>query len=247
MRREIAAVHRRDVARSQWSQSLRVVPVVEMSLVALERGHRLKCFRGAFDQGAGRDVAEVRGREARELRNADVGRRGAVRDHGAGLLLEIVGRQPVVLLDDELLEVGPGLARDAAQENRLLTRQLRSAADQRPAEPPGEDGRRKPKHEDGQGGRQCARFPGRESGRGEAREEGSGPHRANRAEEIGRGLPIVIRAPFQQVPPGDQHPNGGAQDRCGAHGRLMRQAGDPEPGLREARARSNAWRPRGAG
>ena len=159
MRREIAAVHRRDVTRSQRLQGLRVVPVVEMSLMALERRHRLKCLRRALDQGAGRDVAEVRGREVREQRDADVGRRRAMRDHRAGLLLEIVGRQPVVLLDHELLEVGPGLARDAAQEYRLLPRQLRSTALQRPAQPPGEDGRRKPKHEDGQGGRQGGRSP----------------------------------------------------------------------------------------
>ena len=40
------------------------------------------------------------------------------------MLLEVVGWQPVILRDDELLEIGPGLAGDPAQERCLFPAQL---------------------------------------------------------------------------------------------------------------------------
>ncbi len=114
-RHEVAAVHGRDVARPQRGERRRVVPVEQMPLVPLEPLAGVEGVRGAFDQLAGRDEAEVARGEGREQTHADVGGRRAAREVLAGRLLEVVGRQPVIVGTDEHLEVVPGLAGEAAQ------------------------------------------------------------------------------------------------------------------------------------
>ena len=59
---QVAAVHRGDVPRLERRERPGVVPVVEVAAVPLHRRHRLERARGAVDEPARRDVAEVVGR-----------------------------------------------------------------------------------------------------------------------------------------------------------------------------------------
>ena len=64
------------------------------------------------------DPAEaLRARGGQQVQ-ADVGRRGAVRDHVARHDLQVVGRQVVVLGADDALEQAPGVARDVVEVGR---------------------------------------------------------------------------------------------------------------------------------
>ena len=141
---EVAAVDRRDVARRQRLQGPRVVPVVEVAVVALERCHGAKASRRALDQRAGGDVAEIVGGEVGEQRQADVGRRGAVGDHAGRVFLEVVGRQPVVLRADERSKNAQVLR--AIRRRKSVCAAVRRASRRRSGrlEPPGEDGRAQP-------------------------------------------------------------------------------------------------------
>src|SRR5947208_2932785 len=111
MTREVAAVDRRHVAWQQWLQRLRVVPVEEVPLMALELRHRRQRVLRALEQLSAGDVAEVVRGEIGEQRQAYVRRRRPMGDDFGGMLLEVVGRQPVVLGTDEYLEEPPRLAR----------------------------------------------------------------------------------------------------------------------------------------
>jgi len=71
-----------------------------------------------------------------------------MRHDAGGMLLKIVRRQPVVLRADEGLEKVPGPARGGAQEGFLLRAELRLAARERQAHPPGDRGRGEPQQED---------------------------------------------------------------------------------------------------
>ena len=110
---QVAAVDRRDVHRPQRLEGPRVVPVVEVPPVARHPIQRRERPLRPRDHLARGDVAEVVGGEVREQRQADVGRRGAVRDPVRRILLEVVRRQIVVLRPDERLEEPPGPPRDA--------------------------------------------------------------------------------------------------------------------------------------
>jgi hypothetical protein len=111
-----------------------------MPPVPLEAIQRAQGIAGAQDQLSGREVAEVVGGQVRQQGEADVGRRGAVRDRIGAVVLHVVGRQPVVLRADEGLEEGPGAPRQRAQKAGLIRCQGRLAAHPRAADPPG-DGR----------------------------------------------------------------------------------------------------------
>ncbi len=71
-----------------------------------------------------------------------------MRDHGHGMLLVVVRRQPMILRPDKPLEEGPGLAGQRAEKAHLLGRQAGLATGQGAAHPPGEGGRGQPEHED---------------------------------------------------------------------------------------------------
>ena len=75
---------------------------------------------------------------------------------GVAVLLEVVGREPVVLGAGQGLEVAPGLARHLDQELAVLRRELPPARHGRPAEPVGAGGRRRPQGEERQRERQRA-------------------------------------------------------------------------------------------
>ncbi len=74
MRGQIAAVNRRDISRQQGFQVFSVVPVEKMTLVALERGHRLQGIAGAIEQCARSYIAKVPGIQIGKQRKAHVGR-----------------------------------------------------------------------------------------------------------------------------------------------------------------------------
>ena len=135
---EVAAVHRRDVARKQRPQRLRVVPVVEMALVTFERRHGGEGVGRALDQPSGREIAEIVGGQVRQQRQSHIGRRGAVRNGGSAIFLEVVRRQPMVGRADEVIEEGPGPPRQHAQEGQLSDREGGLATREGLAEPPGE-------------------------------------------------------------------------------------------------------------
>ena len=90
---EIAAVHRGDIARLERPQVLRVVPVVEVAAVGGMRASVPRVASMRSERVAQPAPAEVARRDDRQQVQADVGRRGAVRDHRPRVLLEIVGRQ----------------------------------------------------------------------------------------------------------------------------------------------------------
>ncbi|MNZ46191.1 hypothetical protein D3C78_638660 [compost metagenome] len=119
---QVAAVHRRHVARRQGLQRLGVVPVVEVVAVALQPVHAGERLLQAPQQPSGAQVAEVVGGQIRQQGHAHVGRRGAVGDDSGGLLLEIVRRQPVVLRADMAVEESPGPPRQDPQKAQLVGR-----------------------------------------------------------------------------------------------------------------------------
>ena len=63
MAREVATVHRRDIARGKRQLRLGVVPVIEMPPMPLQRFHAAQRIRRALDQLSGRQIAEVMRRQ----------------------------------------------------------------------------------------------------------------------------------------------------------------------------------------
>ncbi|KFB71345.1 MAG: hypothetical protein AW09_003508 [Candidatus Accumulibacter phosphatis] len=135
---QVAAVHRRNVQGGQRLQRLRVVPVVEVAAMSLQRVQGAQGIGRALEQLAGREIAEVVGRKIRQQRHADVGRRGPMGDRGDAIFLVVVRRQPMLFRADEGVEERPGATRQRAQEKNLRTAQDRLAALQRTADPPDE-------------------------------------------------------------------------------------------------------------
>ena len=116
MGREVAAVHRRNIGRNEWRQRLRVVPVIEVAPIPLQRFHRAQCVRRAQNELSGRKIPKVMRRQVGEQRQPHVGRRGATRDRDRRLLLHVVGRQPMVVRTHIHFEIRPRPARKLAQE-----------------------------------------------------------------------------------------------------------------------------------
>ena len=123
MARKVSAVHRRDVGRQQRFQRLRVVPVVEVASVPFQRFHRVERVRRALDELSGRNVAEVVRGQICEQRKSHIGRRRAMRDHGNGMLLIVIRRQPMIVRTDERLEERPGLSGKLPEKDGLVGRQ----------------------------------------------------------------------------------------------------------------------------
>ena len=93
---EIAAVDRGDVGGLERPEVGRVVPVVEMTAIALQPLHGRKRRLDALHRLDRADPAEIAGGHGRQEVEAEVGRRRPLRDDRLGILLEIVGRQHVV-------------------------------------------------------------------------------------------------------------------------------------------------------
>lgn len=134
--RQVPAVHSRDVPRRQRPQRQRVIPVEEVTLVSLKALHRLEHPGSPVNESVRRDIPEVVRREVRQECEPHVRRRRAVRDHGGGVLLKIVRRQPVVFGPDERLEEAPRPGRQIVQKLLLVALEGRGALRGHPADPP---------------------------------------------------------------------------------------------------------------
>ena len=95
---EVSAVHRRDKRLGQHPQVVGRVPVIEISPVSLKLFDRRERMLDAGVETRGVDQVQVSRREHREQHHADVGRRGAPRNGLHRRILDVVGRQVVVLL-----------------------------------------------------------------------------------------------------------------------------------------------------
>ena len=104
-----------------------------------------------LEHGVGRQEAQIVRRERGEKTHPDVRRRGPVRHDAGGLLLEVVGREPVVLGAGQRLEVAPGLPRDREEELAIRGRQLAPPRCGRLAQPVGQEGRDRPESAERQG------------------------------------------------------------------------------------------------
>ncbi len=124
-----------------------------------------------------------RARQRREQAHADVGRRGPPRHLPPRALLEVVGRQPVVIRADEDLEVVPGLARQVADSDTLVRRQRPPARRARLAERPGDDGRGHPAEHERRGGNPAIARRRRHGHDGQQRGNRAGGHLAPRTTE----------------------------------------------------------------
>ena len=107
MARKVAAVHRRDVARLENTQLVKVVPVEEVAVEAAHSLQRAEDFLHAIDHVRARDESEVHRAHRREKLKPDVGRRRAQGNRRLGIFLEVVRSEPLRFLRHELLEVGP--------------------------------------------------------------------------------------------------------------------------------------------
>ena len=198
---QVAAVHRRDVQRRQRLERTRVVPVVEVAAVALHPGQGAERLLRAVEQPAGGAIAEVAGGQVRQQRHADVGRAGARRDDPGRMLLEIVGRQPVLFRRDEDLEVAPGPPGQLSQKDALLVGQADRRRGQRPAQPPGDDRRDEPQPEQRPGdqaaGRGRHRIRSKIAATAMRRPD---PHGPEEARQIGAGAAVGVAGglPLQQ-------------------------------------------------
>ena len=90
---QVAAVDGRDVARLGAGRACRCRTSLEVAAVALQPLQRVERLLEPVGQLAERQVAEVARRQRGEQVEPDVGRRGALGDDPARVLLEVVGRQ----------------------------------------------------------------------------------------------------------------------------------------------------------
>ena len=145
---QVAAVDGGDVEGPQGLAGVGVVPVEEVPPVALQLLHRFDRAGGAVEQLPAAQVPQIVRGQVGQQRQAHVRRAGAMGHAVAGLLLEVVGGQPVLLRSGEHLEVAPGEPGDAAQEAHVAVAEPRRAGPQRPADPPRHQRRQEPQQQD---------------------------------------------------------------------------------------------------
>ena len=163
---------------------------------------------------------------------ADVGGRGAVRDHVARRGLQVVGRQVVVAGHHAALEQAPGVARHARQEIAVGLRQrVLRARRARPAHPPRPDRRERPDGAEEHGGRRVRRVRGEQAGGEQRRTDRGAPVLAHERREAGRrrGLGVGGRRPLEQAAPADEQAPERRADGVGRHERQLQQLGE-QPG-----------------
>ncbi len=144
MSAQVAAVHCRNVHRMQGLQGMCVVPVIEVPLEFCQARHCPQGIRRALDEGTGRKVTEVVGRQIREQRKPHIGRRGAMSDADTAILLIVIGRQPMIFRPDQGIEVAPSLAGYFPEKIQLVCGKPSLAASDRLTDPPGDGGRDPP-------------------------------------------------------------------------------------------------------
>ncbi len=193
----------------------------------------------ALDHLDAADPAEaLRARGGEEV-EADVGGRGAVRDHVARHDLQVVGRQVVVLGADDALEQAPGVARDVVEQGAIVGRERAAALVRpRPAHPPGRQRRHRPDQAQQR----------RRHGVGRARRHQPEPQHggrrrrapvlANENVQVGRRrrLGSGCGAPLEQVAPADELAIERADDGVGRHQRELEQLRQQPGGARQRTA-----------
>ena len=93
---QIAAVDGGYVSWLERSKIARVVPVVEVTAHALQATHRRERRLKTIDRLTSPDPTEIASANDRKKIEADIGRRGPMRDRRRRIVLKIVGRQHVV-------------------------------------------------------------------------------------------------------------------------------------------------------
>ncbi|EDT03388.1 hypothetical protein BamIOP4010DRAFT_3075 [Burkholderia ambifaria IOP40-10] len=243
---EIAAVDRRHIPRLEGPQVPRVVPIIEMTAIALHQPHRREGLLQPRHRVQRAKPAELAGADGRQQVQPDIGGRSPVRDNGLRVLLEIVQRQHLIVSRHEGLEITPGPARVAPQlacivrGHRQFARRPRCAA-----QPVGDRRRSEPdqRERNGQPARMMIEAPARHQAdsRAKQRERHAAAHL-----QIGeRQGPPVARAgfgrrdPFEQMATADPHAKQRARDRVAHRPRLLRQHDDrqAEPRQREPQLR----------
>ena len=136
-----------------------------------------------------REIAEIVGSQRRQQAHPDIGRRRAVRDATAVVLLIVVGGQPGVGRGDEGLEIAPRLARGVAKTHALGGGERSHSRASRHAEAVRDDRRAQPEHQERR--RHAKRVPVREQRtRWQARRRSRGWRSSRRKSDRRRhGLP----------------------------------------------------------
>ncbi|OQA80543.1 MAG: hypothetical protein BWY31_03992 [Lentisphaerae bacterium ADurb.Bin242] len=197
-----------------------------MTLVFFHGFHAVQGIGRAFNKTAGRDGSEVVCGQIRQQREPHVGGRCAVSDDRDRILLIVVGRQPMVFRADEGLKERPRFPGGPAQKPNLCRGQCFTAADKRPAEPPGDCRRRKPEDQDGRRNGQQLRLRQHHCnhcGNGCARRRPHGPVCPGKSAAVIR-IVMVERIPFEQFLMRDQHPPGRTKNCIKTEKRFVRQA-----------------------
>ena len=239
---QIAAVDRRDVGRLQHREGANVVPVVE---VAPKTGQSREGGEDPLQPDRGflqRNKPEIERAYRREHLEADVGGRGPHRGHGGGIVLKVVGREPIGVGADESLEEPPVQEGVAERLPAARRRQPTVRSDRRGAEPVGDPGRQDPGGEDRNGRGRQRPGEGRVSraqqtvpnqGTQDHDDGDRRPHRAPRREPPVRGVPLRRRRglPLQQAAPRNEESPQRPDDRVRRDPRLVREKHDREPEL----------------
>ena len=115
MRGQVAAVDRGNVRRFEGPQVACVIPVIEVAAESLQFLQGCKRRLQALDDLQRSRPAEVARADGAQKIQADIRRRGAMRQDRVRILLKVVRRQHVICRGHERFEEAPGTARDEAQ------------------------------------------------------------------------------------------------------------------------------------
>jgi hypothetical protein len=200
--------------------------------VALHSNQRPKRRLQAIDERGGRHIAEVAGREHRQKLQADVRRRGTVRDPFAPVFLHVVRYQPVVRRRDEVVEVPPRPPRDEPEREPFAGFRRGVPAPCRHASRVGDQRRYEPQREHGHRAREArGGFDGDEnSGRGSRERRRQEPERNQLAEPDGVRS-AVSGDPLQETPLREQDANQRPPDGIEHRSALMQQERGRQEGL----------------
>ncbi len=223
---QVAAVNSGNIARLQRSQGPDIVPVQEMSFIALKTADGFHGAGQSLDDLVDGQVAGIMGAQCAGHPEADVGRTGA---HGQAVLmgdLEVVGRQPRCVSVDECREIAPGPPGDLPEEAAVRFRQravpllLRRAEVEKPAEQGGE----KPEPEPGSCQHQARRHDPPDHHAGNDTEEAAQCQGGDEERLPAGGTPMGgLGSPLQQSATGDQAPVADPGNGIQGHCRLVRQ------------------------
>ena len=228
--RHVPAVYRRDVERTQRFEGAGVVPVEEVSAIALELLHRRQRPPGPSNHIADGNVPEVVRGQIGQKRKAYVCGRGAVRDALRRIFLKVVGRQVVIRRADERFEESPGATGRGAKEERILVAKFWPRRNGRAAQPPGDQRRKGPQRYHWRDHRPCVGASDRDNHRRHHRCRREHPHRNIKPTQVCAGAPFGVAgsSPFEQLTACGEHTHQSSADRIKAQVSVVRQGSDGE-------------------